>query len=76
MSVVCIDQGIIPTGSGVTEWFCCIGAGKFDGEIPGKRSCPAGEYSVEILSAEPPPGTALVWDGLTPDGHTVFFDPN
>ena len=40
-----------PAGSGVTGWFCCIGAGKFDagGEVPGKRSCPIGEYTYEIL---------------------------
>jgi hypothetical protein len=24
-----------PVGSGVTEWFCCIGAAKWDGEEPG-----------------------------------------
>jgi hypothetical protein len=67
-----------PTGEGVTGWFCCIGAGKFDagGEVPGKRSCPGGEYRVEIVSVEPPPGTTLVWDGLTPSGDTVFFDPS
>ena len=28
------------SGSGVTDWFCCIGAGKWDGETPpGKRAC-------------------------------------
>lgn len=66
-----------PTGEGVTGWFCCIGAGKFDagGEVPGKRSCPAGEYRVEILSVTSPPGTTLVWDGATPPGDTVQFDP-
>lgn len=70
----CVD----PTGEGVTGWFCCIGAGKFDagGEVPGGRSCPAGEYRVEILSVEPPAGTNLVWDGVTPSGDTVFFEPN
>ena len=69
---------IEPTGSGVTGWFCCIGAGKFDadGEVPGKRSCPGGEYSTAIVSVEAPPGTTLVWDGETPDGETVFFEPN
>lgn len=66
-----------PAGEGVTGWYCCIGAGKFDagGEIPGKRSCPAGEYHVEVLSVEPPPGTNLVWDGVEPGGDTVFFNP-
>lgn len=67
-----------PTGEGVTGWFCCIGAGKFDagGEVPGGRSCPGGEYTATIVSVEPPPGTALVWDGETPDGATTSFDPN
>ena len=55
-----------PTGSGVTDWFCCIGAGKFDGDIPGKRSCPSGFYSARVLSVDPPGGTSLVWDGVTP----------
>jgi hypothetical protein len=66
-----------PTGDGVTGWFCCIGAGKFDagGEVPGKRSCPAGEYTAAIVSVEPPPGTTLVWDGESPGGETVHFDP-
>ncbi len=34
-----------PSGSGVTDWFCCIGAGKFDGGIPGKRACDRGFYT-------------------------------
>ena len=69
----CMD----PTGEGVTGWFCCIGAGAFDAgqEIPGGRSCPAGDYHVEILSVHSPVGTTLVWDGAAPSGDTVFFDP-
>ena len=65
----------IPSGSGVTGWFCCIGAGKFDadGEIPGKRSCPVGEYTYEILSVSSPTGTTLVWDGETPGPVSVEF---
>ena len=64
-----------PTGSGVTGWFCCIGAGKFDagGEIPGKRNCPIGEYTYEILSVDSPEGTPLVWDGMTPGPISVEF---
>lgn len=58
---------IAPTGSGVTDWFCCIGAGKWDGEIPGRRSCPSGFYSGRVLSVDPPVGTSLVWDGVTPE---------
>ncbi len=64
-----------PSGSGVTGWFCCIGAGKFDAdqEIPGKRGCPIGEYTYEILSVESPAGTPLVWDGETPGPVSVDF---
>jgi hypothetical protein len=65
-----------PQGEGVTGWFCCIGAHEPDGSLPGKRSCPGGEYKATLLSVEPPPGTALVWDGVTPPNDTVFFEPN
>lgn len=69
----CVD----PAGEGVTGWFCCIGAGPFSPEDPpAENTCPAGDYSVEVLSVEPPPGTALVWDGVQPSGETVFFDPS
>jgi hypothetical protein len=66
-----------PAGEGVTGWFCCIGAGPFSPQgPPGKNTCPAGEYSAEILSIEPPPGTTLVWDGVQPSGTAVYFDPD
>ncbi len=63
-----------PSGSGVTDWFCCIGAGKFDGGIPGKRACDGGFYTAEILSVTAPPSTNMVWDGETPD-NGIFLDP-
>lgn len=62
-----------PSGSGVTSWFCCIGAGKHDGETPGKRACPAGFYSTQVLSVTPPEGSDLVWDGVTPPNGREFF---
>ena len=63
-----------PSGSGVTDWFCCIAAGKFDGEIPGKRACDEGFYTAEILSVTAPPSTNMVWDEETPE-NGVFLDP-
>jgi hypothetical protein len=63
-----------PSGSGVTDWFCCIGAGKWDGGIPGKRACDEGFYSAEILSVAAPPSTNMVWDGATPD-NGIFLEP-
>jgi hypothetical protein len=63
-----------PSGSGVTDWFCCIGAGEFDGEIPGKRACDRGTYTAEVLSVAPPPGTNMVWDGETPFNE-IILDP-
>jgi len=65
----CVD----PTGSGVTRWFCCTGAGKWNGEIPGKRACPAGFFSAEVLSVTPTAGSNLVWDGVTPPNGREFF---
>jgi hypothetical protein len=51
------------SGSGVTGWFCCIGAGKWDGEVPpGKRACSPGTYSARILDVTAPPFTNMVWD--------------
>jgi hypothetical protein len=63
-----------PSGSGVTDWFCCIGAGKWDGGIPGKRACDRGTYSAEILSVTAPASTNMVWDGVTPFNE-IFLDP-
>jgi hypothetical protein len=51
------------SGSGVTGWFCCIGAGKWDNEVPpGKRACNEGEYTARILSVGAPAFTNMVWD--------------
>lgn len=63
-----------PAGSGVTDWFCCIGAGNFDGEVPGKRACDPGRYTAEILSVSPPAATNMEWDGETPFNE-IFLDP-
>ncbi len=51
------------SGSGVTDWFCCIGAGKWDLDgPPGKRACEAGTYTARILSVDAPASTNMVWD--------------
>ena len=50
------------SGSGVTDWFCCIGAGKWDGEIPGKRACDPGLYTARILDVTAPAQTNMVWN--------------
>ena len=50
------------SGSGVTDWFCCIGAGKWDGEIPGKRACDEGLYTSVILDVAAPPQTNMIWN--------------
>ncbi len=50
------------SGSGVTDWFCCIGAGKWDGGIPGKRACDEGLYTAAILDVAAPPATNMVWN--------------
>ena len=50
------------SGSGVTDWFCCIGAGKFDGGIPGKRACDEGLYTSVILNVAAPSQTNMVWN--------------
>lgn len=51
------------SGSGVTGWFCCIGAGKWDGETPpGKRACSEGLYTARILDVTAPPFTNMIWD--------------
>ncbi len=43
------------SGSGVTDWFCCIGAGEFDKDgPPGKRACDPGEYIATILEVTTP----------------------
>jgi hypothetical protein len=51
------------SGSGVTDWFCCIGAGKWDNEVPpGKRACNEGTYTARVLSVSAPAFTNMVWD--------------
>ncbi len=51
------------SGSGVTDWFCCIGAGKFDADgPPGKRACEEGTYTARIISVDAPFFTNMVWD--------------
>jgi len=51
------------SGSGVTDWFCCIGAGKWDLDgPPGKRACEAGTYTARIISVDAPASTNMVWD--------------
>lgn len=53
------------SGSGVTDWFCCIGAGKFDGEVPpGRRACSPGLYTARILELTAPDFTNMYWDGV------------
>jgi hypothetical protein len=52
------------SGSGVTGWFCCIGAGKWDGETPpGKRACNEGLYTAKIVDVTAPAFTNMTWDG-------------
>ena len=51
------------SGSGVTDWFCCIGAGKWDSDgPPGKRACAAGEYTATIINVTAPLFTNMTWD--------------
>ena len=64
-----------PSGSGVTGWFCCIGAGKWDNDgPPGKRACDPGFYSGVILDVASPPSTNMFWDGVSPE-NGIFLDP-
>jgi hypothetical protein len=66
------------SGSGVTGWFCCIGAGKWDNEVPpGKRACPAGDYIATVLDVTAPPFTNMVWDEMNSEisAETELIDP-
>ncbi|MCH8133842.1 MAG: hypothetical protein IIA30_14925 [Myxococcales bacterium] len=64
------------SGSGVTDWFCCIGAGKWDGEIPGKRACDEGLYTSRILDVAAPPQTNMVWNEKASELEaTITLDP-
>jgi hypothetical protein len=58
------------SGSGVTGWFCCIGAGKWDGEVPpGKRACSPGTYTASILDVTAPPFTNMIWNEKNRDNE-------
>ncbi len=58
------------SGAGVTDWFCCIGAGKFDADgPPGKRACEEGTYTARILSVSAPAFTNMVWDRTNKDNE-------
>ena len=61
-----------PPDSGVTGWFCCVGSSFEPDGAPGKKSCPRGIYDAFITSIDAPPGTTLVWDGVTPFNATIF----
>ncbi|MBW2294394.1 MAG: hypothetical protein JRG94_19095 [Deltaproteobacteria bacterium] len=63
------------SGSGVTDWFCCIGAGKWDGETPpGKRACDEGEYTARIISVGAPAFTNMLWDGIKVEASIMLED--
>ncbi len=47
---------VSPTGSAVSA------AGKWDGEIPGKRACDPGLYTARILDVTAPAQTNMVWN--------------
>jgi hypothetical protein len=64
---------VAPTGSGVTGWFCCIGAGKWDSEVPpGKRACEEGTYTARIVSVEAPASTNMVFDERSSEMEASF----
>jgi hypothetical protein len=58
-----------------TSWFCCIGAGKHDGDIPGQRACPPGRYQAVVTSVVPPEGSNMAWDRISP-ANGVNFTPD
>jgi len=75
-----LDQNGDPdvSGSGVTGWFCCIGAGKWDSEVPpGKRACNPGAYTARILDVTAPPFTNMQWDARNSEleASTELVDP-
>ncbi len=66
------------SGSGVTDWFCCIGAGKWDNEVPpGRRACAAGEYTARILDVATPVNANMTWDDANSEleASTELVDP-
>ncbi len=63
------------SGSGVTDWFCCIGAGKWDSDgPPGRRACAAGEYTARIVDVVSPLFTNMTWDGVEVETHFTLED--
>jgi hypothetical protein len=63
------------SGSGVTDWFCCIGAGKWDGETPpGRRACAPGEYTARIVSVTAPLFTNMYWDEVAVEASYTLED--
>ncbi len=63
------------SGSGVTDWFCCIGAGKWDSDgPPGKRACAAGEYTARIVDVVRPLFTNMTWDGVKVETNFILED--
>jgi hypothetical protein len=60
------------SGSGVTDWFCCIGAGKWDSDgPPGNRACASGDYTATIVNVTAPLFTNMTWDEVRVE--TSFF---
>jgi hypothetical protein len=53
--------------SGASGQFCCIGLGAQE------PFCPTGHYQSEVLSVEPPEGSNIAWDGVTPDNGRHFI---
>jgi hypothetical protein len=75
-----LDQNGEPdvSGSGVPAWFCCIGAGKWDNEVPpGKRACAPGKYEARILDVTAPAFTNMTWDVRNSEleASTELVDP-
>jgi hypothetical protein len=63
------------SGSGVTGWFCCIGAGKWDAETPpGKRACNEGLYTAKLVDVTAPPFTNMTWDGVEVEASITLED--
>ncbi len=60
--------------SGTTDWFCCIGAGKWDSDgPPGGRACNPGIYTARIISVATPLFRNMVWDPTNEDN--VLAEP-
>lgn len=57
----------VAKASGASGQFCCIGLGAQE------PFCPTGLYQSEVLSVEPPAGSNMVWDGVTPTNGRDFI---